>query len=116
MSTKTNTNNNDQRKLTRVSIPDQPQIFDVHSGAVIGQLVNLSIEGMMSMSPSRIKPGTVLQLRIPLHCCEKVIEVLVGVESLWCDEADESGVCWTGFQIIDVSPEHREIINTLVYE
>lgn len=116
MNTEVEVRNKDQRKLTRVSIPDHPQIFDAHSDAVVGQLVNLSIEGMMMMSPSQVKPGTLLQLRIPLNCCEKNIEILVGVESLWCDNADESGVCWTGFHIIDVSPEHREIINTLVYD
>jgi len=116
MHTEANTKDDEQRKLTRVSIPDHPQVFDVHSGAVIGQLVNLSIEGMMMMNPSRIKPGTLLQLRIPLYCCEKMIEIQVGVESLWCDDTDESGIYWAGFQIIDVSPEHREIISTLVYD
>ena len=116
MTTKATMTNDDQRRLTRVSIPDHPQIFDAHSGEAIGQIVNLSIEGLMMMSPSPVRPGTVLQLRIPLHCCEKTIEIQVGVESLWCDDTDESGLCWTGFQIIDISPEHREIISILVYD
>ena len=106
----------DQRKLTRVSIPDHPQVFDVHSGAVVGQLVNVSVEGMMIMNPSRINPGTLLQLRVPLQCCDREIEIQVGVESLWCDDTDESGIYWTGFHIIDVSPENLEIISTLVYD
>lgn len=115
MSTKPDINN-DQRKLTRISIPDQTRIFDAHSGNIVGQLVNLSIEGLMMMSPSTVSPGTLLQLRIPLQCNDKVIEVLVGAESLWCDETDESGVCWTGLHIIDISPEHHKIISTLVYD
>ena len=116
MPTKTSMKNDEQRKLTRVSIPDHPQIFDAHQSTVVGQLVNLSAEGLMMMSPSPVKPGTLLQFRIPLHCNENVIEVMIGVESLWCDDADESGMCWTGFHIIDVSPEHQEIISTLVYD
>jgi len=116
MTTTTNTKDDDQRKLARVSIPDHPQIFDVHNNTVSGQLVNLSIEGLMMMSPSPIKPGTLLQFRIPLHCNTEVIEVLIGVESLWCDEADESEICWTGFHIIDISPEHHKIISSLVYD
>jgi len=107
---------NDQRKLTRVSIPDHPQIFDAHSGAAVGQLVNISIEGLMMMSPSAVNPGMLLQLRIPLQCNKGVIEVVIGAESLWCDETDESGACWTGLHIIDISPEHHEIISTLVYD
>jgi hypothetical protein len=114
MTSKPNVKDGEQRKLMRVCIPDHPQIFDIHHNTVAGQLVNLSIEGLMMMSPAPVKPGTLLQFRIPLHCNEKVVEVLVGVESLWCDDADESGMCWTGFHIIDISPEHQEIISTLV--
>ncbi len=106
----------EQRKLTRVSIPDHPQIFDAHSNAVVGQLVNLSTEGLMMMSPSAVKPGTLLQCRIPLRCNEEVIEIMIGIESLWCDGADESGVCWTGFHIIDISPQHHKMISTLIYD
>lgn len=115
MNTKVSSNN-EQRKLARISIPDYPNIFDAHSGNTVGQLVNLSIEGLMMMTPAAIKPGTLMQLRIPLNRNDKGIEVLVGAESLWCDETDESGACWTGFQIIDISLEHQEIISTLVYD
>ncbi len=108
--------NNEQRKLTRVSIPDHPQVYDAHSGAAIGQLVNLSIEGLMIMSPNAVQPGTLLQLRIPLQCNNEVVEVLLGAESLWCDETDTSGVCWTGLHIIDIAPEHHDIISSLVYD
>jgi len=116
MTTEAGMQNEDQRKLTRVSIPDHPRIFDVHSGDIIGQLVNLSVEGLMMMSPSPVKPGTLMQMRIPLQCGEEVIDILIGVESLWCDNTDASGIRWTGFHIIDISPEHREIISTLVYD
>ncbi|TCK17968.1 PilZ domain-containing protein [Thiogranum longum] len=116
MNNETNIKDDEQRRLTRVSIPEHPQIFDVNNNTVAGQLVNLSIEGLMMMSPSPVNPGTLLQFRIPLQCCESVVDILVGVESLWCDDTDESGVCWTGFHIIDISSEHLEIISTLVYD
>ena len=106
----------EQRRLTRVSIPEHPQIVDVHNKTVLGQLVNLSVEGLMMMGPVPVSPGTVLQLRFPLHCNDETIDIQLGVESLWCDDADESGLCWTGFHIIDVSPGHLEIISSLVYE
>jgi len=107
---------NEQRKLTRVSIPDHPQIFDAHSGTTVGQLVNLSVEGLMMMSQTAVNPGTLLQLKIPLQCNNEVIDIQLGAESLWCDETDDTGVCWTGLHIIDISPEHQEIISTLVYD
>ncbi len=115
MNTDANTKDAEQRKLTRVSIPDHPQIFDVHNNTVAGQLVNLSVEGLMMMGTSPVAPGTVLQFRIPLNIDNGPIDIQVGVESLWCD-GDESGVYWIGFQIIDVSSAHLEIISTLVYE
>ncbi len=116
MTTEAGMQSEDQRKRTRVSIPDHPRIFDMHSNTVVGQLVNLSIEGLMMMSPSPVKPGTLIQMRIPLQCGVEVIDVLIGVESLWCDDTDASGICWTGFHIIDISAEHRKIIGTLVYD
>ncbi len=97
-----------------MTIPENPQILDAHSGKLLGELVNLSTDGFMAISPDCIVCGTVCQLRIPLVQGDRNVEILVGAESLWCDDANDSGSYWTGFQIIDISPEHQEILNTVV--
>ncbi len=104
----------EQRRQKRVSIPEHPQILDAHSGEVLGQLVNLSVDGLMAMGPRCIACGSICQMRIPLMKGGEKVEIQIGVESLWCEDANDSGSHWSGFQIIDISPEHQEILNSVV--
>ena len=104
----------DQRRSQRVTIPDHPQILDAHNGTVIGQLVNLSSGGLMIASANCIQRNTVCQMRIPLRQGDNQLEIRIGAESLWCEDANDSGVHWTGFQIIDISREDQKILDSFV--
>jgi hypothetical protein len=110
----TNTNPADKRRSHRVTIPGHPQILDAHSGEVIGQLVNLSSDGLMIVSVHCVQIHTVLQMRIPLIRDGHQFEVRIGAESLWCEDANDSGMHWTGFQIIDISPEDQRILDHVI--
>jgi c-di-GMP-binding flagellar brake protein YcgR len=110
----TSTNPADQRRNHRVTIPEHPQILDAHSGEVIGQLVNLSSDGLMIASANRIQNNTVLQMRIPLVRDGHHLEIRIGAESLWCEDANDSGTHWSGFQIIDISPEDQRILDRVI--
>jgi c-di-GMP-binding flagellar brake protein YcgR len=114
MNSTVNPTHSEQRRKTRVTIPEHPQILDAHSSKVLGELVNLSTDGLMAVSPDGIACGTVFQMRIPLIQGDRQVEILIGAESLWCNDANGSGSFWTGFQIIDISSEHQEILNTVV--
>lgn len=116
MSTLMNAETSEQRRQRRVTIPEHPQILDAHSGKVLAQLVNLSVDGLMAVSPLHINCGTVYQVRIPLIVAGQPAAVQVGIEALWCEDANESGTHWTGFQIIDISPEHQKILKSLLNE
>jgi hypothetical protein len=104
----------DQRRSQRVTIPEHPQVLDTHSGAVIGQLVNLSSDGLMIASTRSIQRNTVYQMRIPLSRGNDRLEVGIGAESLWSEDANDSGIHWTGFHIIDISPEDQLILDGIV--
>ena len=109
-----NTLHDDHRHSRRVSIPEQPKIYDAHSGEVIGALVNLSSDGLMAASGECICRGSICQVRIPLIKGKKLVDIHVGVESLWCEDANDSGTYWTGFQIIDISPGDQLILDAIV--
>ena len=102
------------RKHPRVEFPEHVEVQDAHSGEVMGQLVNLSVDGFMLMGPVCIAPGTVRQLRIPLLRGEEASVLVVGAESLWCHDANDSGAHWSGFQIIDISSEHQALLDSMV--
>jgi hypothetical protein len=114
MSSSTNAEKSEQRRQPRVTIPAHPEILDATSGKILGQLVNLSIDGLMAVSPRSINCGTVYQVRIPLIVGGQPAEIQLGIESLWCEDANESGSHWTGFQVIDISTEHQKILNSVV--
>jgi len=114
MSTFTNAEKSEQRRQRRVTIPGHPQMLDAYNGKILGQLVNLSVDGLMAVSPQGINCGTVCQVRIPLNVGGQPVEIQVGIEALWCEDANDSGSHWTGFQIIDISPEHQKILNSVV--
>mgnify|MGYP002713168323 CR=1 FL=1 len=104
------------RKHPRIEVPEHVTVKDANSGELLGQLVNLSVDGLMLMGQVCIAPGTVRQLRIPLGRGDAVCELTVGAESLWCHDANDSGAHWSGFQIIDISPEQQEILDAMVSE
>jgi hypothetical protein len=97
-----------------VTIAEQVDIRDAHSGQVLGQLVNLSADGLMLVGPRRHPPGTVFQLRIPLESGASASDLVLGAEALWCQDANDTGAYWSGFQIIDISPEHQELLNAFI--
>ena len=109
-----NSHRADQRRRNRVTIPEHPTIVDVHSGDAIGQLVNLSADGLMVAGPAPIACGRVLQIRVPLIRGGRQLEIRLGAESLWCEDTNDSGMHWTGFQIIDISAEDQLILNAIV--
>ena len=104
----------EQRRQPRVTIPEHPQILDAHSGKVLGHLVNLSVDGLMAVSAGFVHRGTLYQVRIPLLIGDKSVEIQLGIESLWCEDANESGSYWTGFHIIDISPDYRNMLQSFV--
>jgi len=110
----TSTHPVDQRRNPRITIPDHPEILDAHNGTVIGRLVNLSSAGLMVTSVNCIQRSTVCQMRIPLRRGDDRLEIRIGAESLWCEDANDSGMHWTGFQIIDISPEDQQILESVV--
>ncbi len=109
-----NTEHAEQRRKNRVTIPEHPTILDAHSGKPIGQLVNLSADGLMIAGTQAIRCSHVCQMRIPLFREGQQLEIRVGAESLWSEDANDSGTHWTGFQIIDISPEDQAILDAIV--
>jgi hypothetical protein len=109
-----NTEHAEQRRKQRVTIPEHPQVFDAHTGEVFGQLVNLSVDGLMIARDHCTERGSVCQLCIPLIMDGEHLEIRIGSESLWCEDVHGSGIFWTGFQIIDVSPDDQAIIDIIV--
>jgi hypothetical protein len=100
---------NDKRRLERKTPNQVIEVFNVLSGETLGQLANITSEGLMLIAAAPITPGTLFQLHMPLNEPTNGITAIdFGVEALWCQEADSSGRYWVGMHIIDISPQNIE--------
>jgi hypothetical protein len=104
----------EQRRHPRIEILDNLEVRDVGSGKPIGQLANISVEGLMVISPGPLSTGRSYRLSIPLSA-EGVTDTRIEVtaESLWCEDTNASGAYWTGFHITTISARDQAILDKL---
>ncbi len=107
--------NSENRQQHRLEIQDELMVTDINTGNTMGQLANLSVEGLMLSSTEPVRLNTIYRLRIPLSA-EGVDDsnIEVRAESLWCEDVNGSGSYWTGFHICEISSQDQEILNKIV--
>ncbi len=107
---------NERRKHNRNKLDQLMELFDVSTDSRLGTLVNISLDGIMVLSPSPVPLNKVWQLKVALPSETKDGKTLIlGVESLWCDSAPNVDLYWSGFQIIDISDEDLEWISKVAF-
>ena len=105
----------EKRKLPRKKAPDSVRVYDRATNTAIGQVVNISIGGMLLISDEPIPTDRVFQLRLSLP--EPILgkdSVMFGAESLWASPAMVEDYFWTGLQIIDISEADSRILEMLI--
>jgi len=104
---------NDRRKHVRKRPTGLITVYDITTGDNLGQLANITSEGLMLISQTQIPVGGVFQLQMLLDTpINGVGKVDFGAESLWTSDAGGAkSYYWTGFQIIDISSECQDFID-----
>lgn len=105
----------DRRQLPRKIASDTIQVRDINTTRAMGRVVNLTSEGLMLIGDNPIESNLIFQFELQLpqpHMSQALLQV--GVESLWCSDANEPNYYWTGFRIIDISLDTIEVIESLV--
>lgn len=104
-----------QRKHERVQLAPAILIHDVVHQRTLGELVNITIEGMMSIGETPVELDAILQISLELP--EPIAgedHIDLGVICLWTREAEHSNRYWAGFQIIDASMQSIKRIESLI--
>jgi hypothetical protein len=105
----------DQRKEERKKLDVVLCVTDLHTGREVGCLVDISPVGMMLVSQTPIPVNTVYQFSISLPMpINGEDSISFGAESLWNNMEEDSGHCWSGFQVIDISEAHQKVIELLI--
>lgn len=91
--------------------PDRPiDVLDLITGRPIGRVGNLSVDGMLLISQRALPANALYQLSFNLPAVDgsgaRPLEI--GVNEQWGERASAPGQFWTGFHIIDISPEDQD--------
>lgn len=106
-----------KRKHERTTLSRTVRVHDVVHQRQLGELVNITIEGMMIVGQHPLQPNAILQIALELPApIGGESELEVGVTCLWCRPADGSALFWAGFQIIDASMASIKRIENLIRE
>ncbi len=104
-----------QRKQERKELNQTIPVQDIINGAVAGELVNITTNGMMLISNEHIETNSIFQFALQLpHPLDGHDSIPLGVDCLWCRKVENFSRYWAGFQIIDASPDARELIDKLI--
>ena len=104
-----------ERKHDRVEIDQSIVIKDMISGKVFGELVNVTVEGIMVITEKEIPTQSIYQLslQLPFELCGSN-SIIIGADCLWCRNVDNISRHWSGFHIIDASVTAMEQLQELI--
>lgn len=92
-------------------------IKNMVSGEPLGELVNITAEGLMLLTDEFIENGSIYQMVLYGTTFEgKQVEFNVGAECVWSRNAGTQDRFWSGYHIIDASQQAKEIIASLIEE
>lgn len=96
-----------RRRSTRLVIP----VTNAITGETIGQLGNLSLDGMLLIADRRLREDALFQFAFELPGPGGTARRLeLGMHEQWTEAAGMPGRFWSGFRIIDIANEDRNIL------
>jgi hypothetical protein len=99
------------RSSPRIRIDENIELIDINMEQSLGKLINISAGGFMLLASSDIPTNQLFQLRLSLP---EEDSVEFGAECLWVQETSDEGHFWVGFQIIDISEQATDRIESLI--
>jgi hypothetical protein len=106
---------NYDRAMHRHTISGDIDVYDSLRDVYLGRLVNIHTQGLMVVGDVPLEEDRLYELDMHLPDDHNGKQVLrVGVDCLWTRAADQNGKHWTGFSIIDSTPQATEEIHKLI--
>lgn len=107
--------NEQRRRSRRKAVESVIQVVNAMTGATIGRIGNLSIDGMMVIANLPLREDALYQFIFNLpdpHGHPVPIEV--GVHEQWIEHANAPGQHWAGFRIIDINARDYDLLKAWV--
>jgi hypothetical protein len=105
----------ERRKYPRKDLLLFANVYDSKSGKIVGTLLNITLEGAMVLSESKIDADNTMELHIKLpdNFVQKN-ELVFTANSRWCGPDINPEFFDVGYQFANVTDEDSQIIQTII--
>ena len=105
----------DRRKFRRRFLAFYSRVFDLRSHRLLGNVVDITPQGLMLLSETPLPPDTAFRLEIELpEGFASKRAITLDARSRWCEVDIDPHFHNTGFQLLNVTPEDAAIIEAIV--
>jgi hypothetical protein len=105
----------EKRKFNRVHLIHYLRMFDRKTGELVGNLVDLTAEGLQLICEKRIEPGTILEIRMEFpEEVEGQQDLQLNAQAIWCDHKLDPDLFSVGCRLLPVTPTQVTIIRDLI--
>ncbi len=92
-----------QRNRPRKNTPNHVKVLDQESGKMIGRIVDITADGLMLVTPSKIDTGRHFHFRIILpRMSGGKTDICVEAEAVWCEQDTNPKYFKVGFRFINL--------------
>ena len=104
-----------KRKHQRIELNQSIPVIDMINGGELGQLVNVSLEGIMIIADQEIPIQSIYQLALKLPTeLHGSYTINLGTDCLWCRKTENFHRYWAGLHIIDASDQAMAQLQELI--
>jgi len=105
----------ERRRRRRRHLSPYPRVFDVNTDESIGQVVDISTEGLRILSESPVATDREYRLRLePTDAGDSGRPVEFDAVCVWLEKEFSSGAYNGGFRILKISKRNRETLERLI--
>lgn len=100
----------DHRRSRRRAVETSIPVTNTMTGQVVGQIANLSVDGMMLIAHRPIRSNALYQFSFHLTDARgKPVQLEIGCHEQWGETA-QTGQYWAGFRIIDIAARDLDLL------
>lgn len=100
----------DHRRSKRRQVDENIPVVNTMTGQVMGQVGNLSVDGMMLITARPLKSNALYQFSFHLLDVRGLpVQLEIGCHEQWSDSS-QTGQAWAGLRIIDIAPRDQDLL------
>ena len=107
--------NENMRKSNRCRLTQYLRVFDRKTGELLGQLENISVEGIMLSGDKVLEEGKICHMWMDLPSdMSDCIQITFNARIVWSSKYTNADLYNTGFQFTKINEQNIELIKRLI--